>query len=395
MNISFLGPFGFHPNKTMRSRAFPLAQALVTRGHKVQLVMPPWQTPEEAGKRWRENGVDLIYVNLKGGVLPTVRRMVAAARAFDSQVIHGFKPKAHSGLAMWWLWQRQRFGSKKRLLVTDTDDWEGWGGWNDIAPYSTVQKYFFAWQERWGLTHNDLLTVASRALGQKSRRLGQPTDQILYLPNGSGISSAPVRLTEITAKKETLGLSNRPTVLLYSRLFEFDIARLTKILKQVHAKLPNLAILSIGTGLFGEDHHDLRQHFRRAGLLDLVIDLGWLEEEALPAAILAADVGLYLMDDTLLNRTKCPVKLADMISLGLPVVGERVGQVPEYVVSEENGLLRASGDIAGVATDLLNLLQNPGQRAAYGYSGRARWQQLFSWDRQAEKYEEKISITNG
>ena len=255
MNISFLGPFGFHPNKTMRSRAFPLAQALVNRGHKVQLVMPPWQTPEEAGKRWRENGVDLFYVNLKGGVLPTVRRMVAAAKAFDSQVIHGFKPKAHSGLAMWWLWQRRRFGSKKQLLVTDTDDWEGWGGWNDIAPYSTVQKYFFAWQERWGLTHNDLLTVASRALGQKSRRLGQPTDQILYLPNGSGISSAPVRLTEITAKKETLGLSNRPTVLLYSRLFEFDIARLTEILKQVHAKLPNLAILSIGTGLFSEDHH--------------------------------------------------------------------------------------------------------------------------------------------
>ena len=47
-----------------------------------------------------------------------------------------------------------------------------------------------------------------------------------------------------------------------------------------------------------------------------MIDLGWVELEQLPLLLSSVDVGIYLMDDTLLNRTKCPVKLADMIAYG-------------------------------------------------------------------------------
>ena len=46
MRLVFVGPFGFAPKKTMRARALPLARALAARGHAVQLVMPPWETPD-------------------------------------------------------------------------------------------------------------------------------------------------------------------------------------------------------------------------------------------------------------------------------------------------------------------------------------------------------------
>jgi hypothetical protein len=48
MRIAMIGPFGFHPNKTMHSRALGLARPLVERGHQVAIFMPPWQTPAEA-----------------------------------------------------------------------------------------------------------------------------------------------------------------------------------------------------------------------------------------------------------------------------------------------------------------------------------------------------------
>ena len=64
------------------------------------------------------------------------------------------------------------------------------------------------------------------------------------------------------------------------------------------------------------------------------------------------------MDDNLINRSKCPVKLADMLAVGLPVVAEDVGQVPEYVIQGKTGLLRPSGDVADIASDLVTLLQD-------------------------------------
>ncbi|MCZ7673362.1 MAG: hypothetical protein M5U34_42740 [Chloroflexi bacterium] len=48
----------------------------------------------------------------------------------------------------------------KLRLIVDSDDWEGWGGWNDRAPYSPLQKRFFAWQEQWGGATATPLTVA-------------------------------------------------------------------------------------------------------------------------------------------------------------------------------------------------------------------------------------------
>ena len=391
MRIAFVGPFGFHPNKTMRSRALPLARALVNRGHRVKMVLPPWQTPAEGGKKWLEDGVEICYVNLAGGIPAITGRMVNEVGQFRAEVVHSFKPKAYSGLVQWWLWMKRstvgRFGADGPHLITDTDDWEGWGGWNDIAPYSPLQKQFFAWQEKWGLTHCDRLTVASRTLAGMAADLGVPPHRIAYIPNGPGIETGPHPPQVVAARRHALKLVERPVLLLYSRLFEFDLQRLVAVLRQVKSAVPDLAILAIGTGLFAADNHSLAESFGEAGLLEAVVDLGWLSETELPLNLLAADLGLYLMDDTLLNRTKCPVKLADMIALGLPVVGENVGQVSEYIQNGHNGLVFASGDVSGLAKGIIDLLQKPALRQTMGTNGRRLAQASFSWPRLAETLE--------
>lgn len=384
--ISMIGPFGFHPNKTMRSRALPLARELVKQGHQVHMFMPPWQTPQEADRSWVEDGVHIRYVALRGGILGITRQLVKAALATRPDVVYCFKPKAYSGLAAWWLWYTKR---REIKLLTDTDDWEGWGGWNDIAPYSTLQKYFFAWQEQWGMTHCHNLTVASRELEKMAAAAGVPPEQILYLPNGSGlegVKGAGERGSEGERENE------RPTVLLYSRLFEFDTQRLVDILKLVKAQIPHVEVLSVGAGLYEQDAAAWRKQLAAAGLLESVTDVGWLEEEQLPQTLQAADVGIYLMEDTLLNRTKCPVKLADMISAGLPMVGEAVGQVTEYIDHGRTGFVRPSGDTAGLAADLVTLLTNRGLRQQFGQQARQHYQAQFAWRHTAEKLMRHVKL---
>lgn len=376
MRIAMVGPFGFHPKKTMRARAFPLARELGAAGHQVALFMPPWHTPAEAGQCWTEDGVAIHYLPLRGGTLGIARTLLRETLAFQPDAVHCFKPKAYSGMVAWWLWHRHR---QRLRLVVDTDDWEGWGGWNDNAPYPAHQKYFFAWQERWGLTHHHALTVASRTLQSLAWGRGANPETVYYLPNGPGIVPGIPEQTQ----REALGLASRPVLLLYSRLFEFDAGRLISILQRIHAAVPDLAILAVGAGLYEEDSATLRRQLTAAGLDKIVIDAGWVDEGELPALLATADAGLYLMDDTLLNRAKCPVKLADMLAVGVPVVAEAVGQVPEYVVHHETGLLRDSGDVKGLADDLNLLFQDSKLRHRLGVQAAHHIERLFSWSRLA------------
>ena len=382
MRIAMIGPFGLHPNKTMRSRALSLARALTALGHEVALFMPPWQTPDEADRWWEEDGVMLRYTSLGGQPFSTTRNLLGDILAWRPNVIHSFKPKAYSGLAMWWLWQ---FYRRDFRLLVDMDDWEGAGGWNDLAPYTAVQKRFFSWQEQWGMNHAHALTVASRALESIVWSNGVPREHVHYIPNGSGLAHAGAALPDdqIADKRAELGLGSRPTLLVYSRFFEFDGHRLANVLAAVKNNISDLAVLFIGESLFDDDARQLRDLLQENGVLSSVVDLGWVDQSELPLLLRSAGTAVFLMDDTLINRSKCPVKLADLIAAGLPVAAEDVGQVPEYVINGATGLLRPSGDMTGLAGDITRLLQNEPLRATYSRAAQQHYTANFSWDQLA------------
>ncbi len=386
-----VGPFGLHPNQTMRSRALKLAKPLAAQGHDVAIYMPPWQTPDEADKTWQEEGVMLRYVPLKGGTIGITRRLVKEVVAFEPDVVHCFKPKAYSGLVAWWLWQ---FHRHKLRIVMDTDDWEGWGGWNDKGDYSTTQKHFFAWQEKWGMNHCHTLTVASCALQSIAWSKGIPQDLVVYVPNGPGIETGLVGEQPFGTERRP-ELVEQPTVLIYSRLFEFDTERLVTILRGVKTAVPNAHFLFVGAGLFAADASQLKQQLEEADLLTAVTDVGWVEPADLPQTLCQGDVGIYLMEDNLLNRTKCPVKLADQLALGIPMVGEDVGQVREYVVNGRTGILCPSGDNDAVTAALVQLLQNREKRHQLSQSASKHIQENFSWEKLAQKLEQVYEQKTG
>ncbi len=389
MRLVFVGPFGMRPRGTMAVRALPLAKALVRRGHRVTMLLPPWQNPEDAGRTWEEEGVRIENLKLPRGLpgyfhLRLTAALVHRTRALRPDVVHLFKPKAYAGLTHFALAHLPR----PPRLVVDSDDWEGRGGWNALAPYPAPLRAFFAWQERWGMRHADALTVASRALQTLAWAQGVAPERLHYLPNGVAWSG-PVVVPAAHA---------RPTLLLYTRFFEFDLARLWRILAAVKAALPDLQLRLVGRGLFGEEAR-LREMARRAGWRiapdgDLV-DLGWVEPARLPEAFAQADVALYPFDDTLVNRTKCPVKLLDLLAAGMPVVAEAVGEIREMIRTGESGLLVPPGDEAAFAEALLALLRDAPRRRALGRAAAEDVRRRFTWDRLAATAERAYAVGRG
>ncbi len=386
MRVAMLGPFGLDPKGTMRQRALPLARALVRQGHAVGMWLPPWHTPEAAGRTWEDSGVHGVNVSLWPGrppwlYAPVTARLVRQALAWRPDVIHCFKPKAYAGGAAWLLWHLRRLALARVRLVVDEDDWEGPGGWNALEPYPRALRAAFAWQERWGLRHTDAVTVASRALESLTWALGVPPERVHYLPNGV----AGGRIGDGISLRARLGLGGAPVMLLYTRFFEFDVARAVAAFAEIHRALPAARLLVVGQALFPADGERFHALLHAQGLDDAVCDCGWVAWDALPDYWAAADVALFPFDDTLVNRCKCSVKLLDLLSAGVPVVAEAVGQSAEYIRHGETGWLVPSGQPEALAQAALALLRDRALARHLGAQAAQHVTEHYHWELLAER----------
>ncbi len=391
MRIVFVGPFAMQPKRTMAVRALPLAKALVARGHEVLLLLPPWDSTQDDGREWVDGDVRVRNVRLPPRVPLLCHwlltwRLVRAALRHQPDVIHCFKPKSYAGLTAWVVWQLKRWGWLRVRLVVDADDWEGAGGWNELEHYPWPLKRFFDWQERWGLTHNDALTVASRALQTIAWSLGVPRERVRYLPNGWWPGSDSPSAPDTGKLRREYGLGDLPVALLYTRFFEYRLERAMDIIQGVLAQMPEARWLVVGKGLFGEEDRFMSMA-RSRGVAQQIIYLGWVEPELLPAHFQLARVAIYPFDDTLINRCKCAVKLIDLLAAGVPVVADAVGQNVEYIQHGTSGMLVAPGETEAFVASVVRLLGDPDLGGSLGRAARERMHSEFAWQRLVERAE--------
>ncbi len=378
MRIAIVGNFGLGSKQTMAVRALPLAEELARRGHAVQMALPiRWDA--DLSEPDLANGVALRYAG-RGPHLPGLTQLWQLlllawyTLRWRPDVVYCFKPIAYSGAILVlfrWLRLARLF---RGTIALDTDDWEGDGGWNDRFALPRWVKRLVAWQEQWSLRHADVTTVASRTLQELVQQVG--ARKTVYLPNALAQSS--LGLPAIHSTDSELGLDDRPVVLLYTRFVEFDVTRVLDVLENLCEDVGNAVLLVVGQGLRGEEQELSRMALAR-GLVANVRLAGWIPTDLLPHYFAMAHVALYLLDDTLLNRAKCPMKLLDLLAAGVPVVADRVGQAYEYVADGRSGLLVEPGNRTAMAEAVASLLSDPERLRAMGEAARADARSRWSW----------------
>ena len=377
---------------TMRLRALPLAKAMSAKGHQITVLLPPWDCPEDAGKSWTEDGVRIVNAELPRTLpglfeIMTTRHLVQLILSVQPDVVHAFKPKAYAGLTAMVLWVLRLMKLTDIRLVMDTDDWEGAGGWNDIATYSTIQRYFFAWQERWGLTHCDAVTVASKALQTLVWAMGVPPNRVLHLPNGIPKS----KLSHASYSPSNTESSGAGTVLLYTRFIEFDVSRLLEIWLRVLDLAPSAQLVVVGEGLNGEENV-LLQKSQIAGIDQSITYLGWPGIEVIPGILPSVDVAIMPFDDTLINRTKCTARIVELMGAGVPIIAEAVGQTTAYIEPGKTGILVPSHDTNAFAKAIVRVLANVRQSQKMGQNAIQYLAENFTWEKLAMTAETAYQI---
>jgi glycosyltransferase involved in cell wall biosynthesis len=155
------------------------------------------------------------------------------------------------------------------------------------------------------------------------------------------------------------------------------------MVKQVADRLPQARWLIVGEGLQGEDKI-VAQRLAEKNLSSYVHFTGWLPIEQVSTCFEAADVAIYPYDDTILNRTKCSVKLISLLAAGLPVVADAVGQNCEYIESGVSGLLVPAEDNDAFSKAIVNLLEQPELRKTLGQNAAQQMQVQYSWSNLAQ-----------
>lgn len=404
MRLLLIGPFALYPKSTTRARVLPLARALAERGHQVTVLIPPYDRPADAGRRWRAWGVDIVHTSLPGRTAAFARAplvylaitwaaVAAAVRllAVGVDAVHVFKPKGVAGACFYVTLLRRALGHRTRLVL-DTDDWEGEGGWNELDRLPWWSRALVSVQEDSILRIAPAVTAASRFLWHRCAALRRSAARLRYIPNGFDPRDyAGLDEVDGSSVRQQYALDQAPAVLLYTRFFEFQLPRIVETWKRVHRALPEARLLVAGSGAFGQERI-LARLLHEAGLGTTAVFTGWLQPAQIPGHLAAADVAWFPYDDTLANRAKCSAKLIELMAMRRPIVADAVGQNPEYLTHGTSGVLVQPGDIDAWAAATVDLLRDPAARQRLGDAARAALVTRFCWPRLAAEAEAAYNV---
>ena len=259
-----------------------------------------------------------------------------------------------------------------------------WLGWLGRGPAGLVRTFHNARAVRltglspWLYRRTDALIAVSREIEERGRRAGISPERLVRVDGVVDVGrfedgdGAAIRKEFDLASAAVIGCVAR---LAPRRGHEL----LIRAFQQLLPEYPHARLLLVGKGE------------ARARLETLVSDLG-LAREVLFAGYRDADLPAVLqaLDAFALmgagSDESCRAALEAMAA-GRPVVGRRVGALPETVVHGVTGLLVDDDRPESVAAALRVLVARPEQAAAMGRAGRERARALFGSDAHAAQIE--------
>lgn len=201
---------------------------------------------------------------------------------------------------------------------------------------------------------------------------GLPAERVSCLYNGIDLARAKAGLVHGKAFRLRHGIpADRVMILQVSWLIpEKGVDDLVRAMQLVVQRNANTHLVLAGDGpLRGE----LESLARSLGIAGHVSFTGVVGDPLAEGLFAAADVCCQVSQ----WEEAFGLAIAEAMATGRPMIGTRVGGIPELIDDGVNGYLVNRGDVAGIAERMLQLVADPGVRAAMGERGRQICSQRF------------------
>jgi glycosyltransferase involved in cell wall biosynthesis len=292
---------------------------------------------------------------------------------------------AWSGTLIAFVWQRhelfhmaglelaRRLGAPSVLFVPAAKVWEAeqWGtrrpGWGRLLEGRV---------ERASFLRADLVACGSQAVADQVLRLGVPHERVLLTPTGVDLDQF-AEPPDPTPLRRQLGLEDRFVVGWVGSFRRFHA--LEQVAEAVAATVPDAGLLLVGDG---PERARIERLTRDLGVT--AIFTGTVAHHELAGYLAAMDAAVVLAPPGQPFHYS-PLKLAEYLAAGLPVVAPATGQLLERLTDGVDAIVVPPHDIDALGVALRGLRDDPEERIRLGKAARAAAEADWSWDHQVRR----------
>lgn len=237
---------------------------------------------------------------------------------------------------------------------------------NQVSRHPFLKRYF---EGRALGSVQRIVGVCEDIRREVARRKNVAAKRVIVIPNGVDPADFAAAFAPGEARRAlgiaegalVAGMVSRP-----SRLKGADI--LIRAAAAIRPQWPSLRIVLFGAS---REEPGMRRLAAGLGVADIVLFAGFRAD----ARRLLGGFDLSVVSS---RHESLPYAILEAMACGLPVVGARVGGIPEAVDDGVTGLLFPSEDVPALAAALSKLLGDPEKRRAMGAAGRRRVESHFS-----------------
>jgi len=267
------------------------------------------------------------------------------------------------------LWFKKKFSKAKYLLTLQ----EG-----DSLKRIWSRTWFMRSAYRGIYQQADGIQAISNFLAARGKKYGF-TKEVDVVPNGVDLEKFEPELSieEIEEFRKNLGLTKRDKVVVTaSRLvFKNGVDNLIKAIKD-----SNVKVLILGSGALDSKLKALAQEM---GVKDKVLFLGHIDQKDLPKYLKISDVFVRASRSEGLGSA-----FLEAMAAGLPVIGTKVGGIPDFLIDQETGLFCEVDNPSDLASKIQMILSDEPLRQKLISNGRDLVLEKYDWQPIAKKMRE-------
>ena len=374
MKILMLHPHDiFSYGEPWTIRIVSLAQELKANNHQVKLAYCPLGIKEE--KRHLDlEGIELVTLSRRVGIHNLFSNFLKIKELSQwADIIH-FQKYFHyisipAFLCSWYL---------DKPIHYDWDDWEEkiWYHSNNKSIHSFIFGRFIRLLESNIPKLADTVSVSSRKLEEICLGLGVERSRIFHVPVGADLKKFSPQISGERIRRKYV-LDGQPLIMYIGQLHGGQYVQiLFEAASIVLRNYPEAIFLIIGKG---HRLSQLKELVRQRGLAGRIVFTDAIAYEFIPEYIAAADICVAPFEDNEITICKSPLKVAEYLASGKPIVASRVGEMRNMVAGA--GLLVKPGDHLAVAEGIITLLKDEKLRQRMGLISRRRAIDRYNWPR--------------
>lgn len=217
-----------------------------------------------------------------------------------------------------------------------------------------------------------------------------PPSKVMFLPNGA--DTEMFRPGDRSRARKAFGLGDEP-VMAYAGTIGMaqGFAVAIEAMGLVVKKRPATLLVAGG----GAELETLKKLVAQRGLGHAVRFLGTIPVEDVAVLYQAADIGVVTLRDIALLEGARPSKMLPMMAAGLPIVFSGRGEGPDLLQQAGGGRSVPPEDPQALASMLIEMIDDPAQRAEQGRNAREFVVRSYSWPSIVGRFLDELATLKG